>query len=147
MPTWNKVHIERHGRWIYRIEDSRYWDADFGELGRWTNRRWWKIKPKVQQGRSLGNTGMSQEPDADIAAQGFPAFASIGLPGILRIAYPRFIHYEFYVPSTQTARSTSGSWSSSTMPKPGCRSSPATSPASVGCSTATSPDRITGWWP
>lgn len=98
MPTWNKVHIERHGRWIYRIEDERYWDATFGELGTWTNRRWWKIRPKVQQGRSLGNTGMSQEPDPYIAAQNFPAFASLGLPGILRIAYPRFIHYEFYVP-------------------------------------------------
>jgi phenylpropionate dioxygenase-like ring-hydroxylating dioxygenase large terminal subunit len=98
MPTWNKVHIERHGRWIYRIEDERHWDADFGELGPWTNRRWWKIKPKVQQGKSLGNTGMTQRPDAYIAAQDFPAFASLGMPGILRIAYPRFIHYEFYVP-------------------------------------------------
>ena len=27
MPTWNKVHIERHGRWIYRIEDERHWEA------------------------------------------------------------------------------------------------------------------------
>ena len=59
MPTWNKVHIERHGRWIYRVEDERHWDADFPGLGHWTNERWWKIKPKVQQGASLGNTGQS----------------------------------------------------------------------------------------
>jgi len=98
MPTWNKVHIERHGRWIYRIEDERYWEADFGELGTWSNYRWWKAKPKVTQGKSLGNTGMSQKPDEHIAAQNFPAFASLGLPGVLRIAYPRFIHYEYYVP-------------------------------------------------
>lgn len=98
MPTWNKIHIERHGRWLYRVEDERFWEADFGKLGTWSNRRWWKIKPKVTQGRSLGNTGQSQQPDAYIAAQNFPAFASLGLPGVLRIAYPRFIHYEFYVP-------------------------------------------------
>lgn len=98
MPTWNKVHIERHGRWIYRIEDERHWDATFPGLGTWTNYRWWKRRPKVVQGRSLGNTGASQKPDPYIAAQGFPGFASLALPGMLRIAYPRFIHYEFYVP-------------------------------------------------
>ena len=25
-------------------------------------------------------------------------FASVSMPGVLRIAYPKFIHYEFYVP-------------------------------------------------
>ena len=30
--------------------------------------------------------------------QDFPGFASLSLPGVLRIAYPQFIHYEFYVP-------------------------------------------------
>lgn len=98
MPTWNKVHIERHGRWIYRIEDERHWDATFPGLGTWTNYRWWKSKPKIQQGKSLGNTGGGQEPDPYIASREFPAFASLALPGMLRIAYPRFIHYEFYVP-------------------------------------------------
>ena len=24
MPTWNKIHIERHGRWLYRVEDERH---------------------------------------------------------------------------------------------------------------------------
>ena len=43
MPTWNKIHIERHGRWIYRKEDERFWEADFPGLGKWTNERWWKI--------------------------------------------------------------------------------------------------------
>jgi hypothetical protein len=33
-----------------------------------------------------------------IAAQQFPGFASVSLPGVLRIVYPTFIHYEFYVP-------------------------------------------------
>jgi hypothetical protein len=33
-----------------------------------------------------------------IAAQDFPGFASVSMPGVLRIVYPTFIHYEFYVP-------------------------------------------------
>lgn len=98
MPTWNKIHIEKHGRWIFRIEDERYWDAEFPGLGRWTNDRWWKIKPKQQQGRMLGNTGGSRRNDPYIESRGFPGFASLSLPGVLRIAYPQFIHYEFYVP-------------------------------------------------
>jgi phenylpropionate dioxygenase-like ring-hydroxylating dioxygenase large terminal subunit len=98
MPTWNKIHIEQHGRWIYRIEDERHWEADFPGLGRWSNFRWWKIKPKQTQGRFLGNTGGNEDPDPYIASRRFPGFASLSLPGVLRIAYPHFIHYEFYVP-------------------------------------------------
>lgn len=98
MPTWNKVHIEHHGRWIYRIEDERHWEADFPGLGRWSNYRWWKMKPKTTSGPSLGNTGANEDPDPYIAAQQFPGFASLSMPGVLRIAYPNFIHYEFYVP-------------------------------------------------
>lgn len=101
MPTWNKVHIERHGRWIYRIEDERHWDADFPGLGHWSNDRWWKIKPKQQQGSMLGNTGGAKRNDPYIASRGFAGFASLSLPGVLRIAYPQFIHYEFYVPIEQ----------------------------------------------
>ena len=98
MPAWNKVHIEQHGRWIYRIEDERHWDAEFPGLGTWTNRRWWKMKPKQQQGKFLGNTGGNEAPDPYIASQNYPGFASLSAPGVLRIAYPQFIHYEFYVP-------------------------------------------------
>lgn len=98
MPTWNIVHIERRGRWIYRIEDERHWDAEFPGLGKWTNARWWKIKPKQQQGKMLGNTGGAANNDPYIASQNLPGFASLSLPGVLRIAYPQFFHYEFYVP-------------------------------------------------
>ena len=101
MPTWNKVHIERHGRWIYRIEDERHWDADFAGLGHWTNDRWWKRKPQQTQGKFLGNTGGAKRYDPYIESHDFPGFASLALPGQLRIAYPNFIHYEFYVPIEQ----------------------------------------------
>ena len=98
MPTWNLIHIERDGRWLYRVEDERHWDADFPGVGKWTNRRWWKIKPRQTQGKMLGNTGGSSRNDPYIASLPLKGFASLSLPGVLRIAYPQFIHYEFYVP-------------------------------------------------
>ncbi len=98
MPTWNRIHIERHGRWLYRVEDERHWEADFGDLGTWSNDRWWKIKPRQRQGSMLGNTGGARRNDPYILSQEFPGFASLTVPGMLRIAYPQFIHYEFYVP-------------------------------------------------
>src|SRR3546814_8067948 len=36
--------------------------------------------------------------DPDISCLDLPGCASLSLPGVLRIAYPQFIHYEFYVP-------------------------------------------------
>lgn len=98
MPVWNLIHIERHGRWLYRVEDERHWDADFPGLGKWSTKRWWKKGPLIEQGKSLGNTGGEKTTDPYIEAQNFPGFASLSLPGVLRIAYPHFIHYEFYVP-------------------------------------------------
>lgn len=98
MPTWNLIHIERDGRWLYRVEDERHWDAHFPGLGKWTNQRWWKLKPRQTQGKMLGNTGGSTRNDPYIASLPLKGFASLSLPGVLRIAYPQFIHYEFYVP-------------------------------------------------
>jgi len=102
MPTWNKIHIEQHGRWIFRIEDERFWEADFPGLGVWTNKRWWRIKPRTGEQFRLGNTGAPRAPDPGIAALGLPSFSSLALPGVLRIAYPKFLHYEFYVPIDAT---------------------------------------------
>lgn len=98
MPTWNKTHIVREGHWIYRVQDEVHWEADYPGVGHWTNKRWWKINPPEDKNFTLGNTGAGQEPDPYIASRGFPGFASISLPGVLRIAYPQFLHYEFYVP-------------------------------------------------
>lgn len=98
MPAWNLIHIERDGRWLYRVEDERHWDAEFPGLGKWTNKRWWKLKPRQTQGKMLGNTGGSARNDPYIASLPLKGFASLSLPGVLRIAYPQFIHYEFYVP-------------------------------------------------
>jgi phenylpropionate dioxygenase-like ring-hydroxylating dioxygenase large terminal subunit len=99
MPTWNKIHIEHAGRWLFRVEDERHWEAEYPGVGKWTNKRWWKLKPRQAQGKFLGNVGGSKKNDPYIEHQNFPGFASLALPGMLRIAYPNFIHYEFYVPT------------------------------------------------
>ena len=98
MPAWNVTHIERHGRWIYRVQDEVHWESEFPGVGTWTNYRWWKQRPP-QQTFNIGNTGAARKVNPVIAAQGFPGFASLTVPGMLRIAYPNFVHYEFYVPS------------------------------------------------
>lgn len=97
MPTWNKIHIEKHGRWLFRIEDERYWEADYPGHGKWTNERWWKIKPKQRQGKFMGNTGGGKT-NPYIKSLNLPGFASLSMPGVLRIAYPQFQHYEIFVP-------------------------------------------------
>lgn len=102
MPTWNITRIEPRGRWIYRVQEEQFWEADFPGLGRWSNKAWWKLTPPVaksgQKASNVGNTGAATKVDPVIAAQGFPGFVSMSMPGVLRVAYPKFIHYEFYVP-------------------------------------------------
>ncbi|WGX95059.1 Rieske 2Fe-2S domain-containing protein [Nocardioides sp. L-11A] len=97
MPVWNTTRIVKRDRWIYRVQEEQHWTADFPGLGRWTGLAWYKAKPP-QQASNIGNTSSHREIDPVIAAQEFPGFASVSMPGVLRIAYPTFIHYEFYVP-------------------------------------------------
>ncbi len=98
MPAWNITHLTDRSRWIYRVQDEVHWEADFPGYGRWSSLRWWKIRPSAKATQSISNTGNGRAPHPVIAAQEFPGFASVTVPGILRIVYPTFIHYEFYVP-------------------------------------------------
>lgn len=97
MPTWNITRIVPKGRWIFRVQDEVHWEADFPGVGRWSNKRWWKLQPPKET-FNIGNTGRAEKVNPTIEAQEFPGFASLSMPGVLRIAYPNFIHYEFYVP-------------------------------------------------
>ena len=97
MPVWNETGLVRRGRWVYRVQKTQHWGADFPGLGRWTNLRWWRMRPP-RTTSNIGNTGAHRQVDPVIAAQEFPGFASVTMPGILRIVYPNFIHYEFYAP-------------------------------------------------
>lgn len=100
MPVYNDTRIVQRGRWIYRVQDKQYWEADFPGLGKWTGQAWYKLNPPKEGSgnKNIGNTGGSKKVNETIAAQDFPGFASVSMPGVLRIAYPNFIHYEFYVP-------------------------------------------------
>lgn len=97
MPTWNITRIVPQGRWIFRVQEEVHWEADFPGLGTWSNQRFWKLRPPKQT-FNIGNTGAAKKVNPTIEAQEFPGFASLSMPGVLRIAYPKFIHYEFYVP-------------------------------------------------
>ncbi|TDB91394.1 aromatic ring-hydroxylating dioxygenase subunit alpha [Actinomadura sp. KC216] len=97
MPVWNTTKIVKRGRWIYRVQEKQYWEAEFPGLGRWSGQAWYKARPPKET-RNIGNTSSHREVNPVIAAQEFPGFASVAMPGVLRIAYPTFIHYEFYVP-------------------------------------------------
>ncbi|MGW6907465.1 aromatic ring-hydroxylating oxygenase subunit alpha [Streptomyces sp. NPDC054940] len=97
MPTWNITRIVPKGRWIFRVQDEVHWEADFPGVGRWSNKRWWKMQPPKET-FNIGNTGAADSINPTIEAQDFPGFASLSMPGVLRIVYPNFIHYEFYVP-------------------------------------------------
>ncbi|HEX5120127.1 MAG TPA: Rieske 2Fe-2S domain-containing protein [Pseudonocardiaceae bacterium] len=97
MPVWNVTRIVPNGKWIFRVQDEVYWDADFPGVGRWTGKRWWRLNPP-EGAFNIGNTGAAKQVNPTIEAQRFPGFASVAMPGVLRIVYPKFIHYEFYVP-------------------------------------------------
>lgn len=97
MPVWNDTRIVERGRWIYRVQDAQYWEGDFPGLGKWSSQAWWKKKPPKQVS-NIGNTSSHRDIHPVIKSQEFPGFASVSMPGVLRIVYPTFIHYEFYVP-------------------------------------------------
>jgi nitrite reductase/ring-hydroxylating ferredoxin subunit len=92
MPAWNKTRVVDHGPWLIRVQDEVHWEGDYPGLGTWSNKRWWKRMPLPDR------PGLSSKANPTIAALDLPGFVSIRLPGLLRVAYPNFIHYEWYVP-------------------------------------------------
>ncbi|MEJ2869861.1 aromatic ring-hydroxylating dioxygenase subunit alpha [Actinomycetospora sp. OC33-EN08] len=92
MPTWNKTRIVERDGWLIRVQDEVHWEAEFPGVGRFSNKRWWKRMPLPDR------PGKNGDANPVIAALDLPGFVSIRLPGILRVAYPQFIHYEWYVP-------------------------------------------------
>jgi nitrite reductase/ring-hydroxylating ferredoxin subunit len=101
MPTWTRTRVVAvDDGWITRVQDEVHWEAHFPGLGTFSGKRWWKRGgPKSQV---LG-ASPSKAPSVDpvIAAMNVPGNQSIRVPGLLRIVHPRFIHYEWYVPSTE----------------------------------------------
>ncbi|MEU4827153.1 Rieske 2Fe-2S domain-containing protein [Actinomadura citrea] len=92
MPAWNKTRVVERGEWLVRVQDEVHWEARMPGLGLWTNKRWWKRMPLPDA------PGKAQKANPVIKGLDLPGFVSIRMPGILRVAYPQFIHYEWYVP-------------------------------------------------
>ncbi|MFD5750343.1 Rieske 2Fe-2S domain-containing protein [Streptomyces sp. NPDC127033] len=92
MPTWNMTRVVEKDGWLIRVQDEVHWDAEFPGVGTFTNKRWWKRMPLPDR------PGRNGDANPVIAALDLPGFVSIRLPGLLRVAYPQFIHYEWYVP-------------------------------------------------
>ncbi|MGW3952294.1 Rieske 2Fe-2S domain-containing protein [Streptomyces sp. NPDC004752] len=92
MPAWNKTRIVESGSWLIRVQDEVHWEADYPGVGTWSNKRWWKRAALPDR------PGKSGDINPVIARMDLPGFVSIRLPGLLRVAYPHFIHYEWYVP-------------------------------------------------
>ncbi|MFC4055455.1 Rieske 2Fe-2S domain-containing protein [Actinomadura syzygii] len=92
MPAWNKTRIQQVGTWLVRVQDEVHWEGNYPGLGVWTNKRWWKRMPLPDR------PGRGKKINPVIDSLEIPGFVSIRLPGLLRVAYPKFIHYEWYVP-------------------------------------------------
>lgn len=92
MPAWNETRIVEKDGWLVRVQDEVHWDAEFPGLGTWTNKRWWKRIPLPDR------PGKNGDANPVIESLDIPGFVSIRMPGLLRVAYPKFIHYEWYVP-------------------------------------------------
>ncbi|GAA4730885.1 hypothetical protein GCM10023350_12750 [Nocardioides endophyticus] len=92
MPAWNETRIVEKDGWLIRVQDAVHWEAEFPGLGTWTNKRWWKRMPLPDA------PGKAADVNPVIQGLDIPGFVSIRMPGLLRVAYPHFIHYEWYVP-------------------------------------------------
>lgn len=93
LPVWNETKVMRSDdeRWVIRRQVNSYWEETFPGLGTWTQRRWWKVK-RTSHGPFKGKRA-----EPTLASLDLPAKASVGLPGVVRIAYSRYVHYEWAV--------------------------------------------------
>jgi phenylpropionate dioxygenase-like ring-hydroxylating dioxygenase large terminal subunit len=76
MPAWTRMHVEpTEGGWITRKADEVHYETDYPGLGRWP-----RLPPWKQRGKGGART-------------------SIRLPAMLRVEYPTWTHFEWWVAS------------------------------------------------
>ena len=95
MPVWSEARMVRteDGQWISRRQERIYWQADFPGLGSWPPPAGWRgILP------ALARKAGPPKTDPRIAAMKLPGMVSVRMPYILRVAYPKYIHYEWAIP-------------------------------------------------
>ena len=75
MPAYTRASVvpSEDGSWITRVQSKVALEGEYPRVGKWPPRRWWKRSGKG-------------------------AVVSLRLPGLLRVKYPEWTHYEWYVP-------------------------------------------------
>lgn len=77
LPVFISIHMEQHGPWLRRVSDKVHWTQEYPGLGMWP--------PYKAPWRRRGK----KAPVVDIR-----------LPGVLRVAYADWDHFEWWVPQT-----------------------------------------------
>jgi nitrite reductase/ring-hydroxylating ferredoxin subunit len=92
MPVWTMTKILKSDdeKWLSRQWTEVHWDAEFPGLGTWTQRRWWK---RTTPSRPSDKKGV----DPVIDSLDLPGVVSVRLPYLLRVAYSKYIHYEWAI--------------------------------------------------
>jgi nitrite reductase/ring-hydroxylating ferredoxin subunit len=97
MPVWAKTRVMRDetGVWLTRVPEETYWTEHFPGLGEWSMKRWWKRR------NGLADILPWHYRDPVIESLRLPGRVAIRMPGLLRVAYDNFLHYEWYVPEDE----------------------------------------------
>jgi nitrite reductase/ring-hydroxylating ferredoxin subunit len=97
MPVWTKTRVVRDetGTWLTRVQEATHWEEHFPGLGNWSMKRWWKFR------NGLADVLPRHYRDPVIAAMKLPGRVAIRMPGLLRVVYDNFLHYEWYVPEDE----------------------------------------------
>jgi phenylpropionate dioxygenase-like ring-hydroxylating dioxygenase large terminal subunit len=98
MPAWAATRVTESddGRELFRVQERTEYEAEFPGLGRWPRRK--KI---TQRSQRPGNPSKIRGLDPAIAEMDFPGNISIRLPGVIRVVWKDYIHYEFHVPEDE----------------------------------------------
>jgi phenylpropionate dioxygenase-like ring-hydroxylating dioxygenase large terminal subunit len=78
LPVWIQIHMEQRGAWLTRVSDKVHFTQEYPRLGSWP--------PYKAPWRRRGKRGPT---------------VSIRLPGILRVAYRGWDHFEWWVPEAE----------------------------------------------
>lgn len=98
MPGWarTKIVADEDGDWLFRVQESVEYESDFPGLGKWPRR---KITQVAQRKMTPGEVGKRLDPT--IRSLNLPGHISVRLPGLLRVAWTTYLHFEWYVPEDE----------------------------------------------
>lgn len=95
MPVWAKTKIvaSDDGDWIFRVQESVEYESVFPGLGKWPKKR--KVTHLAQRQATPSDVPRL---DPTIKSLNLPGHISVRLPGLLRVAWTSYLHFEWAVP-------------------------------------------------